>query len=148
MSSLPVPKYQYFLHTWGGFYNTWHQEKHGYKEGEFLFDTSAERQQYMEELEAVSEVLNAHMLATSTSEGFACDVRTVLHRVVEWEGKQYYSQRDMGPNYPLDTAMYFIEYNWYPGFNDYPLGEDFDYEAHEVKVLKEWITGAFTFERD
>lgn len=140
-------KYQYHLHTWGGFYNDCHRNIHHYEPGDYFFDTSAERHDYIETLEAISEVLNARVLCITRTEGFCCDVRTCLHRVVEWDGKQYYSTRDMGVNYPYDAAVSFIEWNWTPGFNDYPLGEDFDYEGNEVKVLQEWITGAFTFDK-
>ena len=36
-----------------------------------------------------------------------------------------------------------MENNWYPGFNDYPLGENFDYNENKVTVIQEWITGSF-----
>ena len=78
------------------------------------------------------------------SEGYCCRTRTVLHRVIEWDGKRYYTQLDMGVNYPMDVAQYHLEWKWYPGFNDYPLGEDFDYDNNPVQIIQEWITGAFT----
>lgn len=84
------------------------------------------------------------------TEGYCCRIETILHRVVEWERKRYYSFYNMGFNYPISVAKYHLEYKWYCGFNDYPLGEDFDYEANELKVIQEWITGAeqeFEFER-
>ncbi len=47
------------------------------------------------------------------------------------------------PCYPYSTVEYHIENKWYPGFNDYPLGEDFDYEKNKVEIIKEWVVGAF-----
>ena len=64
-----------------------------------------------------------------------------MHRVIKYEGKEYYSKYELSPNYPYDAAKYHLENKWYPGFNDYPLGEDFDYE--NVETVQEWITGAF-----
>jgi hypothetical protein len=86
--------------------------------------------------------MNARVLMLAFSEGFQCNVRTVLHRVIAFKGKQYYSTRDLGVNYPYDNAKYFLENKWYPGFNDYPLGEDFEFYA-QVETVSEWITGAF-----
>lgn len=37
-----------------------------------------------------------------------------------------------------------LKTKWYPGCNGYPLGEDFDYENNKVKIIQEWITGAFS----
>jgi len=81
------------------------------------------------------------MLCLSLSEGYCCNIRTILHRVIEYEGKQYYSSNNMGINFPAQSAAFHMTYKWTPGFNDYPLGEDFDYS--KVKIVQEWITGAF-----
>lgn len=134
-------KYQYHLLTWGGFYNEDYVSIHGHKPGNHLFDTAEERETYVQTLKSISEKLDAKHLALDTSEGYCCEISTVLHRVIEYNGDRYYSNRNMGVNYPLDTARYFLEWKWNPGKNDYPLGEDFDYE--KVTTIKEWITGAF-----
>ena len=134
------PKYEYHLFTWGGFYNDEYFKIHQKPKGDFWFNTPEERQVFIEELEEIEKQLGAHHLAMTKSEGYCCRIRTVLHRVVEYEGKRYYSEYDMGINYPIGTAKFHLEYKWYPGFNDYPLGEDFDYS--KVKVIQEWVTGA------
>lgn len=139
-------KYQYHLLTWGGFYNNEHKEKHGFNEGDYVFDTEKERSEHIEKLKE-AELLypEAKMLAISTSEGYNCNIRTTLHRVVEYEGKEYYSNYDMGINYRYSAAKYHMEYKWYPGFNDYPLGEDFNYnKLDEYQIKQEWVTGAFS----
>ena len=143
-----APKYQYHVSTWGGFYNDEHKAIHGLDDGDFVFDTKQQREAFIERRKEISRKLNAHHLALSLSEGFTCDVRTVLHRVVTINGEQHYSTYDMGINYPFNVAMYHMENKWYPGFNDYPLGEDFDYDSADIKVLQEWITGAMTVNED
>lgn len=59
------------------------------------------------------------------------------------QGDRRYSTRDMGVNYPYPAAEYFIQSKWYPGFNDYPFGEDYDYSDGNFKIISQWITGAF-----
>ncbi len=136
-------KYEYLLDTWGGFYNKEHQEKHGEKSGYHYFDTEAERSEYLEKLKAIEGKLNAIVLVTTLSEGYNTRTVTTLHRVIKWKGKEYYSCYELSPNYPYDAATYHLENKWYTGFNDYPLGEDFDYENNEIEVVQEWITGSF-----
>ena len=144
------PKYEYHLYTWGGFYNEEYFKIHQKPQGDFWFDTYEERQQFIDELRAIEDKLNARHLSMTLSEGYCCRTSTILHRVVEWEGKRYYSKCDMGINYPFSAAKHCLEYKWTCGFNDYPLGEDFDYDTNKPKVIQEWITGAereFEFER-
>ena len=138
-----VPKYQYHVLTWGGFYNREHYRKHGLSAGDYVFDTKEEREEFCAGRMKISKDLRAEMLMFSLTEGFCCSTRTVLHRVVEHEGKRYYSQYDIGVNYPFDVAKYHMENKWFPGCNDYPLGRDFDYKNNEVTTVKEWITGAW-----
>ena len=136
-------KYEYHLLTWGGFYSEEYSKIHNKPEGDFWFDTPEERQKFLDELREVEKDLNARRLAVQLTEGYCCRIRTVLHRVVEWDGERYYSQYDMGINYPFSAAKYHMEEKWRPGFNDYPLGEDFDYYKNNVTIIQEWITGAF-----
>ena len=140
-------KYEYLLHTWGGFYNDKYKKIHNKSDGYIYFDTKEERQTYIDELKTIEKELNATMLVMGLSEGFHCRTVTTLHRVIRYEGKNYYSKREMSPNYPYDVAMYHMEWKWQPGFNDYPLGEDFNYEDEDsYEVLQEWVTGAFTMD--
>ena len=144
-TGLDVPKFQYHVLTWGGFYNKEHYLKHGLSEGDYVFDTSEERSEFCLGRVKISKDLRAEVLMFSYTEGFNCNVRTVLNRVVEHGGKQYYSQYDIGVNYPFHVAKYHMENKWFPGCNSYPLGHDFDYEnrAEEITTVKEWITGAW-----
>lgn len=134
-------KYQYHLKTWGGFYNEQYKKVHGKEPGDYVFDTKEERKDYIKTLEEIEKALSARSLAIDTSEGYNCNVRTVIHRVIRYKDKDYYSSNDLGPNFSYDTAVYITENKWYPGFNDYPLGEDFDYDL--VEIISEWVTGAF-----
>jgi len=134
-------KYQYHALVWGGFYNSEHQIIHEEKEGDYVFDTLSERDAYVEKLMEISRKLGTH-LRCLVSEGYCCNVRTKGHRVVESDGKRYYSEHDFGVNYPFSTARYHMEEKWTCGFNDYPLGEDFDYKKNPPTIIAEWITGA------
>lgn len=136
-------KYQYHVQTWGGFYNEEHQKIHGHKPGDFVFDTKKERNNYVHELRQIEEKLGARHLATTMTEGFNCNVRTTLHRISKFEDKVVHDTYDMGVNYPYGAASYHMEWKWYPGFNHYPFGEDFDYRKNKVEILQEWVTGAF-----
>lgn len=140
---MEIPAYQYHALTWGGFYNKEYKSIHGLDSGDFIFKTESERDKFIKERKSIESKLGAHSLVFSLSEGFCCDIRTVLHRVVNIDGKDYYSSYDMGINYPFSVASYHLENKWYTGFNDYPLGEDFDYENAKIKKVKEWITGAW-----
>lgn len=136
-------KYEYLLHTWGGFYNKEHQGKHKEVDGYHYFDTEKERSEYIDILKTLERKLGAKYLVTNLSEGYNTRTVTTLHRVIKWEGKEYYSSYEMSPNYPYDVAKYHLENKWYAGHNDYPLGKDFDYEKNEVETMQEWITGSF-----
>lgn len=134
-------KYEYLLHTWGGFYNEEYQLIHKEVEGYHYFNSKLERKSYINKLRAIEDELKAHSLVMTKSEGYNTRVSTILHRVIKWEDKEYYSKYELSPNYSYEIAKYHLENKWYPGFNDYPLGENFDYE--NVETVQEWITGAF-----
>jgi len=137
-----IPKYEYHLLVWGGFYNSEFQNIHKEKPGDYWFDTAKDRQIYLDSLKAISTKLNAVSLIYTETEGYCCRIRTKLHRIVEYDGKKYYSECDMGINYPFDAAKFHLNWKWTCGFNDYPLGEHFDYDKNPPKVIQEWITGA------
>ena len=139
------PKYQYHVLTWGGFYNTEYKAVHGLEPGDFLFDTESERSAFIAARRALETKLGAMHLMVSLSEGFHCDVRTTLHRMSEFRGKCVHTTYDLGVNYNLSTAAYHLQNKWYPGFNDYPFGDDdtiYDKGNPDFKILDEWITGA------
>jgi len=139
---MATPKYEYHVLTWGGFYNKEHKDIHGLEGGDYVFSTEKEREDFIDYRRNVSKALNAHSLCFTKTEGFCCHTRTVLHRVVQYKGERYYSSYDVGVNYSISSAKFLMEYKWTPGFNDYPLGEDFEH-YDKVKVVGEWITGAF-----
>lgn len=139
-------KYEYHLKTWGGFYNDEYKRVHKLEPGDYWFDTNKEREDYINTLKQIEKDLNARVLMIVKTEGYNCRVSTVLHRVIRYKLKDYYSQYEMGINYPFSTAAYHMEWQWYPGFNHYPLGENFDYENEKFEIVQEWITGAFNFE--
>ena len=134
-------EYLFMVHTWGGFYNEEHRKIHGAQPGNHYFSTADDRDSYVLSLRAIEDRLNARVLVVSLSEGYNCRTHTTLHRVSELRGKRVYSTDDMGANYPYGAASYHMENKWYLGFNDYPFGEDINYT--KVKVIQEWITGAF-----
>ena len=136
-------KYLYLLHTWGGFYNKEHKDKHKETEGYYYFDTKEERSQYLEKLKDIEKELNAMRLMAKLTEGYNCGTITTLHRIIKFEGIEYYTKYELSPNYPYLAAKYHLENKWFLGFNDYPLGRDFDYENNKIEILQEWITGAF-----
>ena len=136
-------KYEYLLKTWGGFYNKEYQDKHKEVGGYNYFETADERSKYLVKLRNIERRLNAKYLVVEQSEGYNTREITTLHRVVKFDGREYYTNYKIAPNYSYRSAKYHLENKWYLGFNDYPLGEDFDYENNDVKILQEWITGAF-----
>ena len=141
-------KYEYLLHTWGGFYNEEHQEKHGELEGYHYFYTEKERDNYITKLRKIEKDLNAKHLAIEKSEGYNTRTITTLHRVSKYKGKEYYTKNNLPPNYSYSAARYTMKNKWYPGFNDYPLGENFDYDNEDFEIVQEWITGAFDISDD
>lgn len=140
-------KYQYHVQLWGGFYNPEFAAIHGEKEGDYLFDSFEEREAYINKLKAIESELDAKYLMVKKTEGYNCNIRTIIHRVTKFKGKEYYTTRDLGINYLYEDAIYMLENKWYPGHNDYPLGDNFDYSREDYEC-KEWITGAFQYGLD
>lgn len=135
------PKYLYYLLTWGGFYNEEHKKIHGHEPGDAYFSTYEERDRYIRELMKISDKLNAKELMIATSEGYYFGM-TTLHRISKYKDRIVHTMKEMEINYSLISAEYHLDNKWYPGFNDYPFGEDFNYDDNDFKVLQEWITGA------
>ena len=143
-------KFEYYLKIWGGFFNDNWKAIHKREEGEFWFDTRDERDQFVRELRVIELTLGKEYrgaLAMTTSEGLFSRVPVKCHRVCEYMGKQYYSEYTLSPNTLFSEASYWIEHKWYPGFNDYPLGEEFKHYGN-VTILVEWVTGAFDIDTD
>lgn len=144
-------KYEYRLYTWGGFYNKHNRDVHNEPSGAHYFSTLEERQDYKYKLLSYSQTLldlgnNDSHLVFDESEGYNCRTPVTLHRVIKFKGKEYHSYNELVLSVSFETAKYHLETKWYPGFNDYPLGEDFDYEL--VETVQEWITGSFAIDEE
>lgn len=140
--------YAFHLKTWGGFYNKEYQKIHGYKEGEYRFYTEEERTDYINTLKETADRLNARVLICDTTEGFACNTRIVLHRVIKYKKEFYYSRLDIGVISSYESAVHQLHFKWLLGVNDFPLGENFNYtfrhnNEDSIQLIEEWITGAF-----
>jgi len=101
-------KYEYLLHTWGGFYNDEHKAKHGLEPGYFWFDTAEERKRFLDELREVEKKYNARCLASSFEEGKHVRYRTIARMKLIYKGKKYLYEDDFGFGYPVDAA----EFQW------------------------------------
>jgi len=136
-------KYEYMLLVWGGFFNKEFQDIHKIEEGYYYFDTAEERETFVKKLRSIEEDLGAWYLMTLTQEGYHLRKDVILHRVTRFEGKDYHTSTEQIRGCSFETAKYHMENKWYLGFNDYPLGEDFDYDSDKVEVIAEWIEGCF-----
>jgi len=145
---MPVDKYEYMLNTWGGFYNKEYQKIHGKKCGLHYFDTENDRDNYLDKLKLIEVNYNAKHLMFTVAEGFHTRTNVVAHRVCRHDGKFYHTKHEFWPCYSYSSALYHMEYKWYLGFNDYPLGEDFDYDKNQIEIIQEWISGAFSLGSD
>jgi hypothetical protein len=143
------PKYEYFLLTWGGFYNDIYKKNHLHEPGERWFDSKEERTEYIDKLRKIELDMNAKYLMTSEGEGYDARIRTVAHRVVRIisTGKLVYSEYDFGPCYPINVALYHIKYKWTPGFNDDAAIND-ENDIDKIIIVSEWITGSSNKQRE
>ena len=137
-------KYKYALLVWGGFYNEEHLRRHQETEGYYYFDTKEEREEYLNKLISISKKINVEYLTYEKNEGYCCRKIPVVHRVIKFKGNEYYTSASMLHGCSYDQAKYYLECKWRLGFNDYPLGYDFDYDSGGIEIVQEWITGAFT----
>jgi hypothetical protein len=99
-------KYEFLLHTWGGFYNEEYKAKHGLEPGYFWFDTKEERESYLKNLKDIEEKLSAKYLATSFYEGKNTRYRTIVKMKFIYNGKAYPYEYDFGYGYDTESAHY------------------------------------------
>lgn len=102
-------KYEYMLHTWGGFYNKEYVEKHGKESGYFFFDTMGELQEYLKELKTIEKELNAFHLATEIEEGQNVRYKTIAKMKLKYSGKEYDYEYDFGYAYPIESAHFMFK---------------------------------------
>lgn len=135
-------KYEYMLHTWGGFYNEEHQIKHGYEEGYFWFDTADARERYIQELKEVEQKFNARHLAYTVEEGVHTRIKTIAKMIFVYDGKEYPYEYDFGFAYPPESAEYmFTEGNYscdcnrsmFIGIPELDCGEEIKMKNFEVR---------------
>ncbi len=146
---MKTPKYEYGLYTWGGFYNNGNVAIHGHKDrGLMFFDTKKQRDEHLGVLQKACDSLGTSdaCLVKKIWEGFSARDLPCIHRVIELDGKQYYSKCEWHWPEEIKVLLYHKEYKWYPGFNDYSAGYNVDY--NKAVILEEWITGSFTIKND
>ena len=104
-----MDKYEYLLHTWGGFYNeeyiTVHKEKPGY----FFFDTKEELNSYLKKLQYIERVMKATRLMYVIEEGYKVRYKTIAKMDFIYKNKIYKHKEDFGYAYSPDTARFMFE---------------------------------------
>jgi hypothetical protein len=102
-------KYEYMLHTWGGFYNAEHKKVHAKEPGYFFFDTKEELNAFLVDLREIENDLKAYHLATTIEEGKHVRYRTIAKMKLVYEGTAYDYEEDFGCAYPPESAHYMFE---------------------------------------
>jgi hypothetical protein len=102
-------KYEYLLHTWGGFYNEEHKANHGLEPGYFWFSTAVDRQKFFDNLKKIEKKYSAYYLASSFKEGKHVRYRTIARMKLVYNGKEYPYKYDFGFGYPVHSAHYMWE---------------------------------------
>lgn len=133
--------YEYCLYTWGGFYNEEYWCKHQQSPGAHYFKTAEDRDRYENSLRSIESEMSAYSLMTVKWEGRDARFPITCHRTIRVNGFEITTHYDVAPIRTLEGAVYILEHKWYPGVNDEPFGEDFDYST--VKIVNEWVTGPF-----
>ena len=102
-------KYEYLLHTWGGFYNEEHKSKHGLEPGYFWFSSKQERKEFRDNLKEIEMKYGAHCLMASYEEGRHTRYRTIARMKLIYNGKEYPYEYDFGFGYSVHTAYFMWE---------------------------------------
>lgn len=101
-------KYEYLLHTWGGFYNKKYADIHKEKPGYFFFNTAAERNLELNRLQLIEKQLDAHHLAHILYEGTFVRYNTVAKMIFVYNSKKYPYEYDFGYGADTDSAKYMF----------------------------------------
>jgi len=110
---MQIDKYEYMLHTWGGFYNEEFKKIHKKTEGYFFFDTKDELDEYLAELVSLEHKLNASRLMWDYTEGQHVRYKTIAKMKFVYDGKEYEHLEDFGFAYPVESAKYMFELGSY-----------------------------------
>ena len=141
-----MAKYEYMLHTWGGFYNDEFQKKHGHKPGYFWYETAKARDDYFALLQELEKELDARSLAFILEEGENTRIKTIAKMVFVFNGKEYPHEEYFGYAYHPDSARSMFEEGSYscdcnrslfisreyPGFPEMPCGEKIEMKDFQV----------------
>lgn len=142
-------KYEYLLHTWGGFYNEEHKIKHNCSPGYFWFDSAKARQDYLSVLQKLENDLNAHYLAFTLAEGTNTRTKTVATMDFVFAGKEYHYEYCFGYAYPEESACYMFEdgnyscdcnrsifiNSQYPDFPEMDCGDQIEMKNFQVVLV-------------
>ena len=104
-------KYEYMLQTWGGFYNEEYQKMHGYKPGYFWFDTTEERDAYVQELKTAEQKYSDCLfaaIATYAAEGEYTRLLTIAKMVFVYHGNEYPYEYNFGFGYSPEGAEFMF----------------------------------------
>lgn len=70
-------KYEYMLHTWGGFYNEEYKSIHNEKEGYFFFESIADRNAFKNKLSDIRDKFKTYPVVFSEEEGKHVRYKTI-----------------------------------------------------------------------
>lgn len=104
-----LPKYEYAIKTWGGFYNDENKAKHGLSEGSFWFDNEPERNRFLSNLKSIEAEYNAKYLAYALFEGHGTRLETIAMMTLVYQGVEYPFSYDFGFGYDPESARYMFE---------------------------------------
>jgi len=103
--------YEYFLYTYGGFYNSEFQKKHGFIKGTHWFESEEDRQAYIHKLNKLTiSTLNYNLFMTK-DEGRHTRYRTILTVVME-HGEALYEYKH-AYEYFFDSER--LKNTWFKG---------------------------------
>lgn len=102
-------KYEFVLHTWGGFYNDENKAKHGLEPGYFWFDTAEDRQKFLDSLREIEKKFDAKYIAHNFEEGQHVRYRTIARMTLVYNNKAYQYEEDFGFAYPVSAAHSMFE---------------------------------------
>ena len=102
-------KYEFLLHTSGGFYNQEHIAKHSQTEGFYFFDSRTEMDGYLFKLRQIEKELSANMLVSKRYEGRHVRYKTIANMKMKYAGKVYAYKHDFGYAFPIQSAKDMFE---------------------------------------
>lgn len=139
---MEIKKYQFLLHTWGGFYNEEYQKIHKETPGYQFFDSMDDLQKELNRLRKIEKELNARCLAMNIYEGWDVHLKTIAELEFKYKDKIYSIEYDFGYGYPEESAMWmFTDGNYACDCNrsifiknKYPDFHEFGDCGHEIKL--------------